>query len=153
MRLIPARRKPPAGFSLVEMLIAISVMGLLLAIAIPRVRDTMNSREVKSARAALATTYARARIYALQQRRPAKVHFSGSSVWVTTPNSAGLDSTVGAILNLGNIHGVNLVASQPTVTFLPTGLLQSALGEVLVVRVGRAGKRDSVVISGYGRLR
>jgi prepilin-type N-terminal cleavage/methylation domain-containing protein len=153
MRLIPARREPQAGFSLVEMLIAISVMGLLLAMAIPRVRDTMNSREVKSARAALATTYARARIYALQQRRPAKVHFSGSSVWVTTPNSAGIDSTVGAILNLGSIHGVNLNATEPTVTFLPTGLLQQALGEALVVRVGRAGKRDSVVISGYGRLR
>lgn len=145
----PGRLGPQAGFSLMEMLIAITVAGLMLALALPRIRDTLVTRDARSARAVLANMYARARVNALQTRRSSTIHFSGNEVWVTAPLGAGLD-TVGAVVNLTTIYGVAINASVGTITVLPTGL--SNMAAVATIKVSRGGKADSVMISGYGRL-
>lgn len=149
MRTNTGRREPRAGFSLVEMLIALSVAGLMMALALPRLRDGLVTRDIKSARAAVANMFARARVNALQTRKTTTVNFSGTSVWVTMPLGAGLD-TVGALVNLTNAYGVDVTASAPTISLLPTGLANMAMP--VTVRVTRSGKSDSVTISGYGRL-
>jgi len=131
------------------MMIAITVMGLTLAIALPRLREGMTARDVKSARAALANMYARARVNALQTRKPSTVHFSGTEVWVTAPLDGGLD-TVGAVINLTTAYGVSVTASQASIRVLPSGLANMAAP--VTVKVSRDGKSDSVMISGYGRL-
>jgi prepilin-type N-terminal cleavage/methylation domain-containing protein len=150
MRTAFRRLGPQAGFSLIEMMIAVSVMGLLLAIAMPKVRETLIAREVKSARAAVANTYARARVTALQSRKETTVHFSASYVWITVPG-AGKQDTLGAPTNLANAYGVTVTSSVPTVRFYPTGLAMN-LAAPATVKVTRANKSDSVTISGYGRL-
>lgn len=149
MRTRNGRLGPQAGFSLVEMMIAVAVMGLMLAIAMPRIRDTLIGRDVISARAAVANLYARARVNALQSRKITTIHFSGSQVWITAPLGVGTD-TIGAVADLTNQFGVAIDASQPTIAVSPTGLAN--LGVPVVVRVTRSGKSDSVTISGYGRL-
>ncbi len=149
MPMRPERLRPQAGFSLVEMMIAITVSGLMLALAMPRIRDTLVTRDVKSARSALANMYARARVNALQTRRSSTIHFSGNEVWVTAPVGAGLD-TVGAVVNLTTLYGVSITASVGTITVLATGL--SNMAAVATIKVSRSGKADSVMISGYGRL-
>lgn len=149
MPMRPERLRPQAGFSLVEMLIAITVAGLMLAIAMPRIRETLVSRDVKSARAVLANMYARARVNALQTRKSSTIHFSGTKVWVTAPLDVGLD-TVGAVVDLTTMYGVTINASVGTITVLPTGL--SNMAALATIKVSRSGKADSVMISGYGRL-
>lgn len=149
MRIPERRRRPQAGFSLTEMMIAIAVAGLMLAIALPRIRETLVSRDLQSARAALANMYARARINALQTRKSTTINFSGTQVWVTAPVTGGLD-TVGAVVDLGVLYGVAITASTPTITVLATGL--SNMAATATISVTRSGKSDSVQISGYGRL-
>lgn len=149
MRIPNGRLRPQAGFSVVELMIAVAVMGLMLAIAMPRIRDTLIGRDVKSARAAVANLYARARINALQSRKITTIHFSGSQVWVTAPLGAGTD-TIGAVADLTSMYGVTVDASQATIAVMPTGLANT--GVPVLVRVTRSGKSDSVTISGYGRL-
>jgi len=149
MRTHSGRPTPRAGFSLVEMMIAITVVGLMLAMAMPKIRDGQVSRDVKSARVALANMYARARVKALQSRKSTTIRFSGNSVWITVPRGAGLD-TVGAVANLTTGYGVAITASTPTITIMPTGL--SNMAATATIKVSRSGKSDSVMISGYGRL-
>ena len=149
MKTLSTRRAPQRGFSLVEIMIVIAVAGLMLAIALPRIRDTLVKRDVKSARSALANMYARARVNALQTRKPSTIHFTSPRVWVTAPVGAGLD-TVGAVVDLGTLYGVTITASAATITVLPTGLSNMAATATIVV--SRSGKSDSVMISGYGRL-
>ncbi len=143
------RHRPQAGFSLVEMMIAIAVMGLMLAMAMPRIRDTVIKRDVKSARAAVANMYARARINALQTRKQTTVRFNASTVWITVPLGGGLD-TVGAPVDLNNAYGVTVSYTDPSISIQPTGL--ATLGAPVTIKVTRSGKSDSVMISGYGRL-
>jgi prepilin-type N-terminal cleavage/methylation domain-containing protein len=149
MRTPSGRHLPRAGFSLVEMLIVIVLAGLMMALAMPKLRQGLVMRDVQSARAAVANMYARARVNALQSRKSSTVHFSGTEVWVTAPLGAGLD-TVGAVVNLTNAYGVAVNASAGTITVLPTGLAN--MPSTVTVRVTRSGKSDSVMISGYGRL-
>lgn len=132
-----------------ELMIAITVAGLTLGLAMPRLRDGMVARDVKSARAALANMYARARVNALQTRKSTTVHFSGSEVWVTAPLAGGLD-TVGAVINLTTAYGVSVSASEASIRVLPSGLANMATP--VTVKVTRGGKADSVMITGYGRL-
>ena len=151
MRTPSGRHSPRAGFSLVEMLIVIVLAGLMMALAMPKLREGMVMRDVKSARAAIANMYARARVNALQTRKSSTVHFSGSQVWVTAPLGAAPEGdTVGAVVNLTNAYGVAVNASVGTITVLPTGLANMA--STVTVRLTRSGKSDSVTISGYGRL-
>ena len=142
------RHRPRAGFSLIELLTVVSVLGLMLVIAMPRVADANVRRNVKSARAAVASLYARARIQAVQTRRPATLQFTDSLAWVTVPEGAGLD-TVGAVENLGAQFGVSIAATGP-VSVQPTGLVNA--GTPIRVTVTKQGKSDSVVISGYGKM-
>lgn len=138
-----------SGFSLVEMLIALAVAGLLFAMALPKLRDSLASRDIKSARAAVANMYARARINALQTRKSTTINFSTTDVWVTMPVAGGED-TVGTVAQLSSAYGVTVDPSTASITVLPTGL--SNMGAAATIKVTRAGKSDSVVISGYGRL-
>lgn len=151
MPLNPVRLRPRSGFSLVEMMIAIALVGLLMAMAVPKIHDTVIKSEVRSARSAVASMYARARIYAVQQRKPAVVNLNATSAWVTTPDAGGGLDTVGAVVNLANSYGVAVTYNTATLRFLPTGLANVAAP--ITVRVSRGGKSDSVVVTGYGRLK
>ncbi|HKP28760.1 MAG TPA: prepilin-type N-terminal cleavage/methylation domain-containing protein [Gemmatimonadales bacterium] len=150
MRNNKTRELSNSGFSLVEMLIVIVVAGLLMAMALPKLRNTLAQRDVNSARAAVANMYARARINALQTRKSTTINFSSTDTWVTVPITGGLD-TIGAVAQLATLYGVSVNASVASITVLPTGL--SNMGSTATITVTRSGKSDSVMISGYGRLK
>lgn len=136
-----------SGFSLVEMLMAVALLGLLLAIAAPRIADAGARRNVKGARAAIASTYARARIHALQARVPVTVQFDDSLAWVITPNGAGAD-TVGAVQNLGQLYGVSVVATG-SIPISATGLVANT---PISVTVTKGAKSETFTVTGYGRI-
>jgi type IV fimbrial biogenesis protein FimT len=139
-----------SGFSLVEMMIAIAVAGLLIAMALPKLRDTVAARDVKSARSALANLYARARINALQTRKSTTINFSTTDAWVTMPLTGTALDTIGAPAQLSSMFGVTVDPSVSAITVMPTGLAN--MSTAAVIRVSRSGKTDSVTISGYGRI-
>jgi len=149
MRTLNGRPLPHAGFSLLELMIAITVVGLMLAIAMPRVQGATTGLEVQGARAAITNLYARARVTAVQSRRTTTLNLSGSSVWITSPRAVGGLDTIGSVTNLTNLYGVAVTASG-NVSILPTGLVNA--GTPVVIKVTRSSRSDSVTISGYGRL-
>jgi prepilin-type N-terminal cleavage/methylation domain-containing protein len=145
---IRVRMLSRGGFTLIEALMAVTILGLSAMIALPLLKDLTVAQDVRSARAAVANTYARARVHAVQVRKPATVNFSASSVWITVPGDDG-PAVVGTMTNLTQAYGVQ-VAATGNVTVQPTGLVNAALP--ITVRVSKGEVVDSVVISGYGRL-
>ena len=149
MRTLNGRPLPRAGFSLLEMMIAVTISGLLLAIVMPRVQGATTGLDVQGARAAITNLYTRARVTAVQSRRTTTLNLSGTSVWITSPRPTGGLDTLGAVTNLHNEYGVTVTASG-NVAILPTGLVNA--GTPIVVTVTKGSRSDSVTISGYGRL-
>jgi prepilin-type N-terminal cleavage/methylation domain-containing protein len=144
----PWRLRPRAGFSLIELLTVISVLAVVMAIAAPRVADVNVQRNVRGARAAVANLYARARVRAVQTRKPVTLQFNDSLAWITSPRGAALD-TVGGLQNLKAQFGVTIAATG-AISVQPTGLVNA--GAPVKVSVTKYGHTDSVVISGYGKM-
>jgi len=137
------------GFSLIELLVVLALMGLLFSIALPRLTGAVAQRDVRNARAATANLYAKARVHAVQRRVPATLRFSGDAVLITVPRGAGLD-TLGGISDLGDQFRVAVQVSGGPVVIAPNGLVRSGLPLRAVFT--RAGKADTLDLTGYGQV-
>lgn len=137
------------GFSLIELVVVVSLMGLLFSIALPRLTGAVAQRDVRNARAATANLYAKARVHAVQRRVPTTLRFSGDLVLITVPRGAGLD-TLGGITDLGDQFRVAAQVSGGPVVIAPNGLVVSGLPLHAVFT--RAGKADTLQLLGYGQV-
>jgi len=147
------RRLGSTGFSLVEMLIVVSMIGLMGLFVWPKVQMILNQRQVGSARLAVLNKFNQTRINARQSSRSAYLIRSGNVLWIerrprVVPLALSTRDTIGGYLNLIETFGVTATVSSDTVTVDPRGLTAGTWRIVLA----RGGAMDSVVISGFGRV-
>lgn len=146
-----ARRK---GFTLLELMVVITVAGIMMMLAWPRVRQAMLKSNLRSARMTVVGLFGRARASAIQYNRATTLVFSGNNALVTAPKPVPVGGstidTIGAVENLAARYGATLTATVPSVTFDPRGF--GANSGTVVVRVTREEFSDSVTITGFGRL-
>ena len=150
------RRLGSTGFSLVEMLIVVSMIGLMGLFSWPKVARIFDQRQVGSARLAVLNKFNQARINARQSSRTAFLIRSGDVLWierrprvVPLPDGSTRD-TVGGYLNLERTYGVTATVSSDTVQVDARGLTSPTRPWRIVLV--RDGARDSILISGFGRV-
>ena len=84
------RRAPRAGFTLIETLIVIVVIGLILRFALPGFSRTLRVGRVNRAAQVLSADLDRAFATAARQRKPVRIAWDGSAMQYTlTDRSAG----------------------------------------------------------------
>src|SRR5207248_3255905 len=86
-----------SGFTTIEMVIVVVLIGLIAAIGFPKIRQSLDKANVRSARAAVGTLAATARAAAIQRGCPGVIHFlaTNATVWVTTNWPTGVDTVLG----------------------------------------------------------
>lgn len=141
------------GFSLIEMVVAITVMGILTAIALPRLQESVIRQSVRGAKLTVASDVARARGTAAGRGCPAVMHLVDgvdARVWVTTcaVTGGGVD-TVGVVDAISSRFDVAVKATADSVVFAPTGLVMSA--GWFTAHFARRGEVDSLCVSPVGR--
>jgi len=144
------RRSGSAGFSLVEMLIVVSMIGLMALVAWPKVAVVFNQSQLRSARLAVLNKFNQARMIARQSSRHAYLVRVDTLFWIErsprlVPHGSDAYDTVGTYLNVGP-YGVT-VTGITRLTIDPRGLTGS--GTFLLTRQGLT---DSVAISGMGNV-
>lgn len=143
---------PRRGFTLIEMLIVIVVIGTVVGFSVPRLRAAMVSESVWSARREVTTHLARARAAAVQRgcRATLELEPSTQRVWVTACPVSGTDlDTLGSIANLTSRYGVAFASSSDQVVFGPHGL---AMGTAWTrMSFTKGGYSDTLAISPLGR--
>ncbi len=144
-----------SGFTAIEMVIVVTLIGIIALIGFPKIRGALDKANVRSARAAVGTLAATARAAAIQRGCPAVIHFSASNatVWVTTNCVAKVD-TVSGVQQLGPRFNVSLVATQDSLRFDPRGLSMDNLSGNTVIRYtgNSASNMDSTIISPIGKV-
>ena len=147
-------RTSRSGFTVVEMLVAMTFFAILAAMAITPMRHSLVREAVRGARLATATHVARARGAASSRGCLAVLHLDGGSnrLWVTACpiNQPNGTDTVGTVDDMMMRYHVELSTNKDSVVFAPTGLMMSA--SLLSVQLGRAGQKDSLAVSPTGRL-
>lgn len=149
------RRLGSTGFSLVEMLIVVSMIGLMGLFSWPKVARIFDQRQVGSARLAVLNKFNQARINARQSSRTAFLIRSGDVLWIerrprVVPSGVSTRDTVGGYLNLERTYGVTATVSSDTVQVDARGLTSPTRPWRIVLV--RDGARDSILISGFGRV-
>jgi prepilin-type N-terminal cleavage/methylation domain-containing protein len=153
--MISSRCDRRQGFSLIEMLIVIVVVGLVTLSGWPRLRDAKIRSDVRSARGQVIGLYAKARASAVETARPTTLQFSGTSAWITasprlTALAGSTVDTIGGVSNLFTTYGVGVAAAPFTVvTVDPRGVGNSG---ATTIRLTRAGIVDSIRFSAFGKV-
>jgi type IV pilus assembly protein PilE len=142
-----------AGFSLIEMLIVVVVIGLMTLIALPRLNDAFAQNSLNSARAKVISLFSVARATAAGTSRTTVLHLAGSRVYVTaSPRLVPLaGSTIDTITKAESIRTEYGVTASPAADSIV--LDQSGLGRnALTIILSKSGRADTITISQYGRI-
>jgi prepilin-type N-terminal cleavage/methylation domain-containing protein len=151
------RRRVPggtSGFSLVEILVAITLVGIAAALAIPRISRITNQTKIQRAAQALQLEVQQAYAIAARNRAPVQIRWSSSTMQLRVTNLGG--STIYRRLGVGDGGGYGLTSGEVTVapttlTIFPNGLA----ADTLSISLARSGytRRLWVSKSGMSKFR
>jgi prepilin-type N-terminal cleavage/methylation domain-containing protein len=139
------RLRARPGFSLMEMLIVVILVGIIMSVAGVRVSGMMTQQRVIRAAGTIQTQMETAFAMAGRNREPMKIVFAtgASAITIKTTNRDGTVTfgTPTDLKRLGLSNG-NVTASSNEITVFPNGFASDTLSiQVLVVRNGVTYKR------------
>jgi prepilin-type N-terminal cleavage/methylation domain-containing protein len=148
------------GFTLVETLIVIVLLGLIVLIGFPKLSSAMVQSDLRSARTTIVNMVATARAVSVQSNRLTWIKFEGSTAHVLArPRLIGAGGapnfpadTVGSVQDLADQYGVAVVPGVDSIQFDPRGFGAWIGGDVSIV-VSRGGHSSTITIDGLGRVR
>ncbi len=148
------------GFSLVELLLVIVIIGVVGRIAIPRMRDSVERANVRAARVAVANTVAKARATAVARGCPATFNITtgtAGKVWITacqTTNvgAGGATETVGQVDSLAARYKVSIASDVASFVFDRRGLRTDYTLSTIRVSSTNSTQNDSIQVNQVGRV-
>ena len=140
----PNRLRARRGFSLMEMLIVVILVGIIMSVAGVRVSGMMTQQRVIRAASTIQTQLETAFALAGRNREPMKIVFatSASAITVKTTNRAGTTTFTTTDLKALGLSNGNVTASSNSIEVFPSGFASDTLNiQVLVSRGGATYKR------------
>lgn len=147
-----AARRSNSGFTLIEMLITIIVIGVIAAIAAPNFLGLLNRNRVNQAQRQVEGALKEAQRQAMRIGKQCSIDINTTSKTILNPTTAGI---TGCLLSNRNLNNVDLASNTTTVTFSGKGNITGATPPVLVVSIpNNANQQKCVVIDSLlGSLR
>lgn len=148
-----------AGFTTIEMIIIVIIVGVMVSIGFPRLRDGLDKQNRRDMRTTLVSWVATARGSAVARGCRSSVHFiSGpsSKVWVTscrtTPvGSTARDTLVVPVLTVDR-WGYRLQSGKDSINFDARGLRMQLTATTIKIRTPGDVDKDSVVVNAVGKV-
>jgi type II secretion system protein H len=141
-----------SGFTLVETLVVVVVMGLVTLIALPSLQNAWAHTSVLSAKSKLTTLFYRARGTAIASSRNTVLVVNGGNAYVVARprlnGGAGTFDTISPVENMYTQFQVNLTSNVDSVRVSPTGLGSNGANLILA----KGSYADTVFINQYGRI-
>ena len=146
-------RQRSRGFTLIEILMVVVVVGIMLRVALPFFKTATNKSSVRSAMDAVQAMHARAKAVAIQRSRIAGLVLqpSSSTMYIVARNTGGTAwDTVGRVENLNSRFGVTFTSTQNAIAFSPRGIGADVAATTIVIT--KSGFADTLISSVGGRL-
>ena len=137
------------GFTLLEVLIVISIVGVLLAVVVPRYGMISGAMQVHSAKQEISSLLVQGRATAIQTDRTVQVVRSTNLISLIIVSGAG--PVIIAQQDLGSQFGVTVSATKDTVAYDSRGLV-AGNSVTLKFVVTNGVTRDSVCLMALGQV-
>lgn len=133
--------------TILELVLVLSIVAILSAIAYPRLNRLLDGIHVRGTAAEIHSLFSSARHYAITRSERITVQID------TARGSIALVAGTDTIRQRAffDAHGVTLAANRASFTFSPIGIGYGAGNMTLVIR--RHARADSVFVSRLGRIR
>lgn len=135
------------AFSAIELTIAVAVVSLLSAIAMPTMTRLLDRIRVRAAVTEIESLFAAARHIAIARGTMTSVEIDTEARAV----SVTLDGDTLRTGAVGTEHGVQLATNRSNMSYSPTGIGYGAANLSVVVR--KSSVADTIVVSRLGRVR
>ena len=143
------------GFSLIEMLMVVVIIGIMLRFGLPYFRSANTKADVRGAMDLVAAMHGRTKQAAVQRGRVSQLIMDRTNntmvIVANKVTGTGVD-TVGKVENLASRFGVTFTTSptRDTLMFTPRGVGVEA-GDTKII-ISKGGFLDTLNISSAGRL-
>jgi len=137
------------GFTLVEILVVITIVGILLSVVVPRYGSVAAAMRVHSAKQEMASMLTQARATAIQTDRTVQVIRSNNLVTLVSVNGA-IRTTISQ-QDLGTQFGITLSSTKDTVGYDSRGMV-AGNSVTLKFVVTNGVTRDSVCLMALGTI-
>lgn len=142
--------KPRRGFTILELVIVMSIMALMAAIAIPRIAETMRHNRVNRAAMIVAGDLQTAFSVAGRQRAPVSVSLNTSTLTYTIAvRSSGAAIRSRALGSTSEYKLTSLAFSPATINIFPTGISSAPI--TVTVTAGDYSRQVSASATGLVR--
>jgi len=140
------------GFTLVETLLVVVIMGLVTLMALPKINSAFDRTGVLNAKARVMALYSAARSVAVGSNQTAIVRLNGNQVYLyARPRrkaGAGSVDTIIRPTDIYGVYGVTMSGGADSVRVSPTGLGLDSAAVILT----KSTFVDTIFISRYGRV-
>lgn len=158
-------RRQVGGFTLLELMVTVTIAAILLAVALPSFQGSIRSNRVATTTNEALASFALARSEAIRNTRGAGVCASadgatcaadwnsGWLVWSDANGNSAVDAGEAIVRYSQGKDSVNMVATAATVTFDSRGRARGGAQTVNIVPVGVATPARCINISTTGQTR
>ena len=147
----PGQARVRRGFTLIEALVVIVLLGVLALVTLPRVGREIAHARVNRAAAAIAGELEQAQTMAARQRKPIRISFNSSIPEYTISDRASGTALQKRAFGPQSEFPVTTVSASPsTIDIFPSGLASSALE--VTVAVPPYGRKITMSRAGHLRL-
>lgn len=155
------RFRDRSGFTLYELFVAITIMGLVLAFSYPRISRFATAGSLRTARGSMITAVNVSKSAAVASGRCGYLKLSASAVTVFTVNcqGSGTQKEIVSNRNFQNDYGVTVTMqkgsgsalSEDSIGFDPRGIPMNNTQSVLFT-ITKGGESRTVTVGNYGRV-
>lgn len=143
-------RRSAAGYTLLEMVVVITLLGILTGITYVRLGPALTEAKVRSAASLMATDLQQAQMLSVRLREPVVFDVNAGALRYTLRNRAADTVYAERVFGPGTEHTVDeFTASPAIIEFFPNGIASANATYV----VGFQGYRRQVTITQAGQLR
>ena len=141
-------QKERKGFSLVEILIVMALMGIVMMMAFPRLGNLNDRMKMRSAKDGISARIAAARAAAIATGRTATFYLAADTMRFTTGTGTA-EANKGTTINLFKQFGVHVTTSAVSMPFDGRGMTSGAAQKI---KFSRGAINDSLCISPIGLI-
>lgn len=142
--------RSPAGFTMLEMLVVITVAGLLMGIMLPKMGPVRDGAGVSSAKQVVMSYLATARQTAIRRGGTASLKVAGNTLLVTS-TLGGVTDTIAPPVDVSGANDVTLTSSVTEIQYNSRGLARLPGGSAKV-RLTRNTRVDSLCVTLLGMV-